>query len=97
MRHFVVNIVYKVPLEQIEAITQIHRDYLQTGYKKGLLLLSGPKVPRDGGILIARSGSIEEIKDFCNNDPYALNDAAEHHIIEFNPKSHRDILNDWIT
>ncbi len=96
MRHYVVNIVYKVPLEQIEAITQIHRDYLQTGYKKGLLLLSGPKIPRDGGILIAKAQSFEEIKEFCNNDPYAIHGAAEHHIIEFSPKSHIEILSDWV-
>jgi uncharacterized protein YciI len=96
MRHFIVEIVYIVPLEVIEELTPIHREFLQTGYKKGMLLISGPKVPRTGGIVIARGNSMEEIADFFKNDPYALNNAAEYRFIEFNPKSHQSFLKGWL-
>lgn len=95
MKHFVIEIIYKVPLEKIEELTDAHREYLQTGYKIGLLLVSGPQVPRTGGILIARANSVDEIIQFTKNDPYAINKAAEYRIIEFNPKSRQSFLNDW--
>jgi uncharacterized protein YciI len=69
---------------------------LQAGYKAEMLLVSGPKVPRTGGIVIAKANSMEEIAAYFKNDPYALNDAAEYSFIEFNPKSHQEILKDWL-
>jgi uncharacterized protein YciI len=96
MRHFVVEIIYKAPIKKIEELTPIHREFLQTGYKAGMLLVSGPKVPRTGGIVIAKADTMEELAEFFKNDPYALNDAADYSFIEFNPKSHQEILKDWL-
>ncbi|MFA7418191.1 MAG: YciI family protein [Melioribacteraceae bacterium] len=96
MRHFIVEIIYKAPIEKIEELTPIHREFLQTGYKAGMLLVSGPKVPRTGGIVIAKAKSMEELAEFFKNDPYAVNYAADYSFIEFNPKSHQKILKDWL-
>ena len=96
MRYAVVEIIYKAPNVKIEELTPIHREFLQTGYKAGKLLVSGPKVPRTGGIVIAKANSMEELAEFFKNDPYALNDAADYSFIEFNPKSHQEILKDWL-
>lgn len=94
--HYVVEITYKAPIEKIEELTPIHRDFLQTGYESGMLLVSGPKVPRTGGIVIAKANSMEELAKFFKNDPYTLNDAADYSFIEFNPKSYQEILKDWL-
>lgn len=96
MGRYVVEITYKTPIEKIEELTPIHREFLQTGYKAGMLLVSGPKVPRTGGIVIAKAISMEEITDFFKNDPYALNNAADYSFIEFNPKSYQEILKGWL-
>ncbi len=96
MRYVVVEIIYKAPIVKIEELTPIHREFLQTGYKTGMLLVSGPKVPRTGGIVIAKANSMEEITGFFKNDPYALNDAADYSFIEFNPKSYQEILKGWV-
>ncbi|MEW6652401.1 MAG: YciI family protein [Bacteroidota bacterium] len=96
MRHFIIEIIYKAPLEEIEKLTQIHRDFLQTGYQAGMLLVSGPKVPRTGGIVIAKSNSMEELSEFFKKDPYALSNTADYSFIEFNPKSHQEILKSWL-
>ena len=96
MRHFVVEIIYKAPIEKIEELTPIHSEFLQTGYKSGMLLVSGPKVPRTGGIVIAKASSMEELAEFFKNDPYSLNDVADYSFIEFNAKSHQEILKDWL-
>lgn len=96
MRHFVVEIIYTRPLDQVLALTENHRAYLQTGYERGLLLISGPQEPRVGGILVMRGESPEEIREFCDSDPYAVGGVANHRIIEFHPKSHIPLLNEWV-
>lgn len=96
MKHFVVEINYTVPLEIIESLTESHREYLQLGYKQGLLLVSGPKVPRTGGVVIAKAESLEIIEQFFSKDPYAVNNAAGYRFIEFHPKSRHEFLADWI-
>lgn len=96
MKHFIVDIIFIAPFEQIEPIVPEHRNFLQTGYDKGLLLASGPKVPRSGGIVIARAESRQVIKDYFANDPYRTNNVAEYTFTEFNPVKHSDVLNDWI-
>ena len=97
MKHFIVEIIYLKPLEQVSSMTPDHRVYLQTGYARGMLLLSGPQVPRTGGILVARAESIEEIQAFCDQDPYALAGAAKHRVIEFDPKSHQKMIDNWVS
>lgn len=96
MRHFVVEIVYIRPLDEVLALTERHRAYLQTGYERGLLLISGPQEPRVGGILVMRGKSLDIVSDFCSQDPYAVGGVATHRIIEFTPKSHIPILTDWL-
>jgi uncharacterized protein YciI len=96
MKHFLVDIQYLVPVEQLSEILPDHRAFLRTGYDRGILLLSGPREPRTGGIAIARAESLEDIQAFFSNDPYQLKNVATHVFIEFNPVLHQPWLEDWI-
>jgi len=96
MKYFVVEIIYTAPIEQIEATTSEHRNYLKQGYEKGFLLLSGPKIPRNGGIVIAKFESLEAITEFFKNDPYQSKNLAEYKITEFMPKNFQENLKNWI-
>jgi uncharacterized protein YciI len=96
VKHFIVEIIYSRPFEEMAAVVSEHRAYLQTGYQRGLLLMSGPQSPRVGGILIARAETVEDIRAFCNADPYAKAGVANHRIIEFAPMSFQPILEAWI-
>jgi uncharacterized protein YciI len=96
MKHFLIEIQYLVPVEQLGEILPQHRAFLQTGYEKGILLLSGPREPRTGGIVIARSNSQNDLEAFFENDPYALNKVATHKFIEFNPVLYQPLLENWI-
>jgi uncharacterized protein YciI len=97
MKHFIINVTYTVPLEKIDESLSIHRNFLQEGYDRGLLLFSGPRNPRTGGIVAARANSLEEIEEFFEHDPYKTNNFAEYEYIEFNPVKFNPILKDWIT
>jgi uncharacterized protein YciI len=41
MKHFLVEVTYTVPLEKVLETRVEHREYLQTGYQRKWLLLSG--------------------------------------------------------
>ena len=96
MKHFIVEIIYTKPFEAVEPIVPDHRTYLQTGYEKGILLMSGPQIPRTGGILVARADSANEVLTFCVGDTYAVAGVATHRVIEFIPKSFQPFLAPWI-
>ena len=96
MKHFLILITYKVDLTIIDSLLAKHREFLQTGYDKNLLLLSGPENPRTGGVVIANANSLEEIKTFFCEDPYYKNAAAGYEFREFNPVKFQPVLTDWM-
>jgi uncharacterized protein YciI len=96
MKHFLVEITYTAPIEKIEAILPKHRAFLQTGYDRGWLLMSGPLNPRTGGIVIARAPSLEELQVFFRSDPYALHRVATHRLAEFSPVKRQPLVESWV-
>ncbi len=97
MKHFIVEVNYKVPVEELGETLPEHRKFLGIGYERGLFLLSGPRVPRTGGMLVARAESLEELQSFLSGDPYLLKDLAEHRYIEFDPVLRQGFLEDWVS
>ncbi|HPO59425.1 MAG TPA: YciI family protein [Anaerolineaceae bacterium] len=96
MKHFLVEIIYLAPFEQVSQVTPDHRAFLQKGYDQGLLLLSGPKSSRDGGIVIARAESQAALEAFFEQDPYRLHGIASYRFTEFNPVKRQTFLEPWI-
>lgn len=96
MKHFIIEIVYKAPLEKIEETTAEHRSFLKTGYEAGFILFSGPQVPRTGGIVLAKGESMEKVDEFFKSDPYRVKGLAEYRFIEFNPKNYQDFMKSWV-
>lgn len=91
-----IEITYSVPLERIEQVLPEHRNYMRTGYTRGILLCSGPMQPRIGGILFARAESREQLDEFLSRDPYIIQNVATHRIVEFLPVLHQEWLTDWL-
>lgn len=91
---FVVDIKYIVPLSTIDTIVGEHRAWLDIQYQQGLLLCSGPKNPKTGGIVIALGTDLEFVKNLFKQDPYSVHGAAEYSFTEFTPvKHHAQIQN----
>jgi uncharacterized protein YciI len=98
MCHFLIEITYGLPIEDIgEGQINEHRQFLQTGYDRGLLLMSGPQVPPQGGIVIARAESLAVVEAFFQDDPYFKRSLASYRFIEFRPVKHAAFLKDWVT
>jgi|SRR4030042_820163 uncharacterized protein YciI len=97
MKYFLVLFEYKTSLDNIKKVTDDHRNFLKTGYEKGFLLLSGPQVPRTGGLVVAKAQNRKDLEDFFSNDPYNLNSYTDYKFIEFDLKSHQPILDEWLS
>jgi uncharacterized protein YciI len=96
MKHFIILINYIESVQIINEIRPRHRIFLETAYEKGIVLFSGPQVPRTGGLIAARGGSLDEVKSFFEEDPYQKERAAEYQFIEFEPVHFQQFMDDWI-
>ena len=81
MKYFIINIHYKVSAEKLNEVTPEHRAYLKTKYDEGIMLFSGPRVPRTAGLLFARSEDIAIIDNMVAHDPFKLKGIADYEII----------------
>jgi uncharacterized protein YciI len=80
---FVIELVYKVDLAKIDAHMTAHVRFLKKYYASGHFLVSGRKIPRDGGIILAVGKSRSEIEQIIKEDPFHSHGLAEFRVIEF--------------
>jgi uncharacterized protein YciI len=80
---FVVLLRYVVPLDAILALRPAHVAYLQNHYDNGTFLVSGPQVPRAGGLILARATNREALMVVLEQDPFYVHKAIEYHVYEF--------------
>ena len=48
---FIITLTYQKPVEEVDAAMEAHRAYLREQFEQGRFLMSGRKVPRDGGVI----------------------------------------------
>ncbi|MGA9047227.1 YciI family protein [Sulfuricurvum sp.] len=82
---FIISLTYIKPLEEVDALLEEHVEYLKEQYRLGNFLASGRKVPRDGGIILARAVAREEIETIISLDPFYRHKIASYEITEFTP------------
>ena len=63
---FVIELSYKADLADIDAHMTAHVMFLKKYYATGNFLISGRKVPRDGGIILAVGKSRKHIDAWCS-------------------------------
>jgi uncharacterized protein YciI len=80
---FVIELIYKAPLAAIDASMPAHVRFLKKHYASGTFLLSGRKIPRDGGIIIALANSKDELEAIVRDDPFVSRGLADVRLIEF--------------
>jgi uncharacterized protein YciI len=80
---FIIELMYKAPLTQIDAHMRAHVGFLNKYYTLGQFLASGRKIPRDGGIILAVGQSRDEIEAIAREDPFCARGLADFRIVEF--------------
>jgi len=82
---YIVSLTYKASLEAIDKELNNHIDYLKKQYAAGNFLASGRKIPRNGGVILAKAQSREELDEILKQDPFNQNNVADYEVIEFVP------------
>lgn len=87
---FVIELLYRVPLPEIDAAMAAHVRFLKQHYASGTFLVSGRKIPRDGGVILAAGDSREQIEAIVREDPFCARGLADVRIIQFRASQHAD-------
>jgi uncharacterized protein YciI len=87
----IVDLNYSGNLKQIDQYLIAHREFLQKYYDQGVLLASGPKQPRDGGIIIALVDEAT-MRTIITEDPFYQQGIAEYKFISFEPVKYSQVL-----
>jgi uncharacterized protein YciI len=82
---FIVLLTYVQPLSAVEAHLQEHRAFLDRHYAAGHFVASGARVPRTGGVILARGLTRAELDEVLAEDPFHRAQVAQYEVIEFAP------------
>ena len=87
---FVIELIYKAGLAKVDAHMAAHVKFLNKYYASGNFLVSGRKIPRDGGIIVAVGDSRDQIETIVREDPFVARGLADFRIIEFRASQRAD-------
>lgn len=87
---FVIELSYKARLEEIDAHMAEHVAFLKKNYASGNFLISGRKIPRDGGIIVALAKNRAQIEAIIKEDPFVAKGLADFRVIQFRASQRAD-------
>ena len=82
---FLILLDYLKPTDEVDRLRPAHREFLRRHYERGDLLLSGPRNPRTGGVILARTKDREALDTMIAGDPFHREGVAAYTVIEFDP------------
>ncbi|MGW7358605.1 YciI family protein [Streptomyces sp. NPDC054802] len=80
---FVMELTYTAPLERVEPLLEAHVAWLDGLYEEGVVIASGRKKPRDGGIVLAVGDDRPRIEKLAATDPFVVGGVCAYRITEF--------------
>jgi uncharacterized protein YciI len=85
---FLVLLQYKVPLAEIDALMKRHVAFLETHHASGLFVTSGRRLPRTGGVILAKGDDEAGLREIMASDPFISEGAADFEVIQFRSSLH---------
>jgi uncharacterized protein YciI len=80
---YLLLLTYTRPLDEVNAHVEEHRAFLRRNYAAGHFIVSGPRVPPGGGVILARAASEEAARALTSDDPFSQLGLATYEIIAF--------------
>ena len=87
-----VYIVILKPIEEVDAAIPAHVEWLKKGYAEGIFLASGRRIPRTGGVILAKCESLVSLEERLREDPFQALKLATAEIIPFEPSMKAELL-----
>jgi uncharacterized protein YciI len=80
---FILLLTYTKPLPEVDALINDHMAWLNEHYESERFLVSGRRIPRTGGVIVARGADREEVEALAASDPFVSGGVATVEVIEF--------------
>jgi uncharacterized protein YciI len=80
---YLINLRYTGALAEIDDALEAHRAFLVRWFEAGVFVIAGPKVPREGGIILATGIERARLDAILAEDPFAQQGLAHYEITEF--------------
>ena len=80
---FVVLLSYIRPIAEVDALMREHVAWLNEHYDASRFVVSGRRVPRTGGVIVARGDDRDEIERIVASDPFVSGGVATAEVIQF--------------
>jgi uncharacterized protein YciI len=87
---FIIELTYIANLARIDASMRAHMRFVTEHYASGHFVVSGRKIPRDGGIILAVGKDRAEIESIALQDPFVTKGLATARVIEFRVSQRAD-------
>lgn len=89
---FIIQLTYTSSLEEVDRLLDDHKLFLEKYYLEGIFILSGRKLPRTGGVILAQAESMAAIEKIIAEDPFNRHGLADYTITEFLPTMANEAL-----
>lgn len=89
---YIIDLTYVKPIEEADRHMQAHADFLNRYYESGHFILSGRKIPRTGGLILALFPSPEAVHQAISQDPFFQQGIATYTITEIEPTNSVSLL-----
>ena len=80
---FVLLLTYTKPLDEVDALMREHVAWLDWHFDAGRFVVSGRRIPRTGGVIVARGEDRDEIEAIVASDPFVSAGVATCEVIQF--------------
>ena len=80
---FVLLLTYTRPLPEVDALMRDHMRWVGEHYATGRFVVSGRRIPRTGGVILARGDDRAEIEAIAAADPFVAGGAATVEVVQF--------------
>ncbi|WP_000289338.1 YciI family protein [Acinetobacter baumannii] len=67
---YVINLTYNKPMSEVNALFDVHIEWVQKYLDNGIFIAAGSKSPRNGGVILTKSIPSEELDQILMEDPY---------------------------
>jgi uncharacterized protein YciI len=84
---FVVISTYRTSIDGVLPFEQAHIAWVTEGYASGRILVSGPRAPLNGGVLVVRGTDVGEVADWMAADPFVDAGVVGFEVYEFGETS----------
>jgi uncharacterized protein YciI len=82
--------------EEVDRWLPAHREFLDRHYAAGHFLVSGPFVPRIGGVIVTMQMSRKDVEAILAEDPFVREGISDYEIREMQPTKRHDVLRDLL-